>query len=229
MARALGLKPFYALLGAIAVAGAAWLYLSARNDAQPAMAEPLSVGAVAAAAAFPGYTLGSDSAPVEVIEYADFQCPACGQFAVLTMHDVRERLITTGRVRWRFRDFPLDTHDKSRLAHHAAACAGEQNRFWEMHDQLYFGQARWYGERSGAAGRMFRDYARAAGLDVDAYEACMDSGRFRARIEASVREGLDLGVSSTPTFIIGNTRIAEALPYDPFRRIIDSLSNLKAP
>ncbi|MBI3983045.1 MAG: hypothetical protein HY337_09045, partial [Gemmatimonadetes bacterium] len=69
MARALGLKPFYALLGAIAVAGAAWLYLSARNDAQPAMAEPLSVGAVAAAAAFPGYTLGSDSAPVEVIEY----------------------------------------------------------------------------------------------------------------------------------------------------------------
>lgn len=223
MARPLGLKPFYALLGVIAAGGAVWLFLAARSDSPPS-AEPLPLGAVTAASGFPGYALGSDSAPIEVIEYADFQCPACGQFAVLTMHDVRQRLIATGRVRWRFRDFPLDSHDKSRLAHHAAACAGEQNRFWEMHDQLYFGQARWYGASPGAATRMFRDYARAVGLDISAYDACMDGGRYRARIEASVKEGLDLGVNSTPTFIIGNTRIAEALPYDRFRRIIDSVA-----
>jgi protein-disulfide isomerase len=223
MARALGLKPFYALLGAIAAGGGVWLFLAARGESAPAV-EPLPVGAVTAAAGFPGYALGSDSAPVEVVEYADFQCPACGQFAVLTMHDVRQRLIATGRVRWRFRDFPLDSHDKSRLAHHAAACAGEQSRFWEMHDQLYFGQARWYGASPGAATRTFRDYARAIGLDLSTYDACMESGRYRARIEASVKEGLDLGVNSTPTFIIGTTRVAEALPYDRFRRIIDSVA-----
>jgi protein-disulfide isomerase len=228
VARALGLKPFYGLLGVIAAAGAGWLFLSARDSSPPVTAAPVPVGGTATESAFPGFTMGSDTAPIEVVEWADFQCPACGQFAVLTMHDVRERLIATGRVRWRFRDFPLDIHDKARLAHHAAACAGEQGRFWEMHDQLFLGQSRWSAQRSGPAARTFRDYARAIGLDVGAYEACMEGGRYQARIEASVREGVDFGVNSTPTFIIGDAKVAQALAYDPFRRIIDSLTALKA-
>ena len=227
MARALGPKQFYALLGGIAVVGVAWLWLSARGGSQPPVLETLPAGAVTAAGDFPGYVLGSDSAPVEVVEYADFQCPACAQFVILTMHDVKERLIQTGRVRWRFRDFPLESHDKSRLAHHAAACAGEQNQFWAMHDQLYYGQARWYNERSAGAGRMYRAFARAIGLDLGAYNACMESGRYQARIEASVQEGLRIGVGSTPTFLIGDTRVVQALPYDPLRQLIDSLAALK--
>ncbi|HXV86759.1 MAG TPA: thioredoxin domain-containing protein, partial [Gemmatimonadales bacterium] len=221
------LNRFDALLGVIALAGGAWLWVSARSGGPPAL-EPIPPGAIAAAADFPGYVLGDDSAAVEVVEYADFQCPACAQFAVLTMHDVRERLIQTGRVRWRFRDFPLDMHDKARLAHHAAACAAEQNQFWAMHDQLYYGQARWSRERASGATRMFRDFGRAVGLDLDAYDACMNSGRFQARIEASVQEGVRLGVGSTPTFVFnGTVRVAEALPYDAFRRVADSLAALK--
>jgi protein-disulfide isomerase len=182
---------------------------------------------VAAAGDFPGYLLGSDSAPVEVVEYADFQCPACAQFAILTMHDVQERLIQAGRVRWRFRDFPLEDHDKSRLAHHAAACAGEQNQFWAMHDQIYYGQSRWYSTRPSAAARTFRDYGRAIGLDLDAYDACMETGRYQARIEASVQEGIGIGVNSTPTFVIGGAKVPGSLPYDGLRRMIDSIAALK--
>ncbi|HEX9579957.1 MAG TPA: DsbA family protein [Gemmatimonadales bacterium] len=227
MARARGLKPFYALLGGIAVVGGGWLLVSARSGGQPPALEALPPGAVTAAGDFPGYVLGSDSAPLEVVEYADFQCPACAQFAILTMHDVQERLIQTGRVRWRFRDFPLEMHDKARLAHHAAACAGEQNQFWAMHDQLYYGQARWSTQRASGATRMYRDYARALGLDLGGFDGCMESGRFQARIEASVQEGLRLGVGSTPTFVMGNARIAEALPYDRLRQVIDSLTTLQ--
>ncbi|OGU07987.1 MAG: hypothetical protein A2W29_09010 [Gemmatimonadetes bacterium RBG_16_66_8] len=227
MARPMSLKPFYAVLGGIAVVGAGWLAYSGRRSSGAAQLEPVPAEAVAAADAFPGHVLGSDSAPIEVVEYADFQCPACAQFAILTMHDVKERLIQTGRVRWRFRDFPLEIHDKSQLAHHSAACAGEQTQFWAMHDQLYYNQSRWYGERPAAAGRMFRDFARTIGLDVGAYDSCMESSRYRARIAASAQQGISQGVASTPTFIIDGRRVAGSMAYDPLHHMIDSLIALK--
>lgn len=221
MARAVGLKPFYGVLAGIALAGGGWIWMSARS-AGPAAPEPLPDGAVSAAADFPGYALGSEAAPIEVIEYADFECPACAQFAILTMHDVKQRLISAGRVRWLFRDFPLPDHRNSRPAHHAAACAGEQERFWEMHDQLFYDQGAWAAERNPT--RRFRDYARAIRLDLRRYDDCMETGRYRARIDASARTGQELGVSATPTFIIGNRRYPGAMSYDHLKSVIDSLS-----
>lgn len=222
MAHAAGMKRFYAALIAIAVVGGGWIWMSTQRAGAVLPAEPLSESDIAAASAFPGYLLGSETAPVEVTEFADFQCPGCRQFAILTMYDVKQRLVSAGRVRWRFKDFPLEMHPNSRPAHHAAACADEQGRFWEMHDQLFDKQAEWSYERN--PGRRFTEYARGIGLDLTRFEECTRAGRYRARIEASVRDGIKLGITSTPSFIAGRMRLAEVPSYDRLRALIDSLA-----
>lgn len=217
MAGSLNLKPFYLGLAAIAAVGAGGIWW-ARSSAAGGGAEtvapvPVSVGTAE------GYVLGNAAAPVEIIEYADFECPACAHFAILTGPDVKQRLVATGQVRWRFFDFPLPMHRHAREAHHAAACAGEQEQFWAMHDQLFFGQQEWV--TAGRPGRKFRDYARTIGLDLGRYDDCMDSQRYAGRIEAAKQDGVARGVTATPTFIIGNLRVSGSLPYDSLKSLVD--------
>lgn len=216
MAGQQGMKRFYMALGAIAVVGIALIwYARARGAVASAPTDvPAAVGA-----AFEGHVMGSDSAPVTVIEYADFECPACAQFAVLTAPDLKQRLVATGQVRWVFRDFPLEGHQFSMPAHHAAQCAGEQGKFFEMHDQLYFNHGRWVTDRRPE--RRFRDFAKAIGLDMDQYDDCMSSGRYMARLERERQDALAAGVSQTPTFDIGGQRVAGALMYDEFRKYVE--------
>jgi protein-disulfide isomerase len=217
-----GMKRFYAGLGAIAVVGGGAIWWTSLNAASIVPIGPIPVEAISGAKGYPGHAVGSDSAPVEVIEYADFQCPACQSTWLLTIQDLKERLVKTGQVRYVFRDFPLEIHDKSRIAHHAAACADEQGAFWQMHDQLYSSQAQWSAE-TGPVERRFRDYAEQLGLNVSQYDDCMASGRFRARIQASVDNGTALGVTSTPTFIIGNQRYP-GMTYDQLKHVVDSVA-----
>lgn len=215
-----GMKNFYILLGAIAVVGAGAIW-SQRNSGDGS-GVAVTIEALEAARGFEGYSIGQAAAPVVVTEYADFQCPACRIQAILTMPDVIERLVRTGRVRWVFKDLPLDIHDKTRAAHLAAACVGEQDRFWPMHDQLFYGQNEWASSRG--AERRFRSYAETVGADMDRYNECVRSGRYNARIEASVQEALALGVASTPTFIIGSRMYPGTISYDRIKSIVDSIA-----
>lgn len=210
------LKLFYAVLGVIAVAGVVAIW-TARGRGRGAVQEIPS--AVADTAALAGHVLGSDSAPVTVTEYADFECPACGQFAVLTEPDVRQRLVATGEVRWVYHDFPLQSHPASMPAHMAAACAGAQGKFWPMHDSLYFNQGRWAVARRPE--RDFRDYARKIGLDLKRYDRCMDSNEYLPRLTALRQDAVQRGISSTPTFDIGTLRVSGALNYDSLKVLID--------
>src|SRR5919202_869771 len=126
-----GMKRFYAVLAGVAVLGLGVLgYLLAR----PATVSiPANVTIQPSdTAGFRGYVKGSPTAPVEIIEFADYQCPFCQTFATLQMPTIDERLIQTGRLRWRYRDFPLQQHPFSRLAAHSAACADEQGKFWQQ-------------------------------------------------------------------------------------------------
>jgi len=168
-----------------------------------------------------GHVLGSDSAPVEVIEFADFECPACGSFATLTEPDVRSRLVNSGVVRFRFMDFPLQMHRNTWPAHRAAWCAGEQNKFWEMHDALFQNQDRWNGEATSRPDGVIADLAKQLGLNMSQYDQCVSSRKYQAQIQANVNEGIRLQVPSTPTFIIGNKRVTSAVSYDEFKRHID--------
>ena len=222
-----GMRAFYTGLAALALVGAGAIYL-ARGSGGGATTVPSLREMAGDTAALPGYVMGSDSAPVEVEEYADFECPACRGFAIVTMPDVAERLVKTGQVRWRFRDFPLyQIHRKSPIAHEAAACAGEQGRFWEMHDQLYYNRDQWVETRNSA--KKIREYAQKVGADLSRYDDCMKSHRYQARIAASARQGVERGVNSTPTFVIGNLMIPGALPYDSLKALINGATRNQKP
>ncbi len=217
------MKRFYVALSTVAVVGAALLFYAARR--KPVPPTEGAPGPLAAADAFRGFTLGSDSAPIEVTEYSDFECPFCAEFAAVQMPVVREQLIATGRVRWRYRDFPLPSHQYSRYAALATQCAGEQGKFWEMHDQLFF-HHQWAQTGKNPAG-LFRDFARAAGVDLDRYNACMDSQRYAARVEASRQEGETLGVNGTPTFFVNGRRFQGHATSDAFKALVDSLTTTR--
>jgi len=221
-APASGLNRFYLVLGALALAGIAWLVYQVGKPSGVSI--PVNVTVLAAdTAGFRGYLLGSADAPVEVSIFADFQCPACQQFEAIQFPAVRQQLISSGLARWRYRDFPLDMHPHSRVASHAAACANEQNKFWEMHDALYARQSEWSAARN-AAGK-FSDYAKELGLDVNQYDACMKSAKFAGRIQASVEEGAKLGVNGTPTFLIGGRlySYSGAFGSDSIRALVRAL------
>ena len=217
------MKVSYRLLSAVAVAGMGALWGSGCSGAASLPDTPLASGAIDAERGWAGYVEGSADAPIELIEYADFQCPACRQFWVLTVQDVKSRLVPTGQVRYVFKDFPLDgAHPNARTAHHAAACADEQGSFVPMHDRLFTSQSDW-GLQPGSPLGMFKGFAEEIGLDVDAYDTCMGEGRYRARIQASLESGVEQGVTSTPTLIVGGLRYNGGMPYDRLKAIVDSL------
>jgi protein-disulfide isomerase len=216
-----GMKRFYAILVGVAVLGLGALgFLLSRPRVRSIPAEVTIQPSDTAG--FRGYLKGAESAPVEISEYADYQCPFCQTFATLQMPTIEERLIKTGRLRWRYRDFPLQQHQFARLAAHSAACADEQGKYWEQHDRIYEGQAEWAAARD--AGDHFRDYARANGLDVVRYDQCMESGKYAGRIQASYDEGARAGVSSTPTLLVGDRLYQGRLDSDAIRRLVDSLA-----
>ncbi len=216
-----GMKTFYSALLAVAVVGVGALFYQLTRPADKGIPANVIIQP-ADTAGFSGYVMGSDSAPVEITEYADYQCPACQDFATVQMPSVEQTLIQTGRARWRYRDFPLAQHPHARLAAHAAACAHEQGKFWEMHRRIYDGQASW--SPKGNAASSFRDYARAENLNLEQYDACMKSGKYAGRIEASVQEGSKMGVNSTPTFLIGGRLFPGKMPSDRMKQIVDSIA-----
>lgn len=216
------MKRFYLLVGAVALVGGAFLAYAARRTPAAGSLAAGGPAPVAATDGFRGYTLGIDSARVEVIEYSDFECPYCARFASVQMPAIREQLVATGKVRWRYRDFPLPVHQYSRYASLAAQCAGEQGKFWEMHDQLFFNHS-WAQTGKNPRG-LFRDFAKAIGLDLDKYDACMDSQRYAGRIEASRQEGEALGIPGTPTFFVNCRRYEGDATSDAFKALVDSLT-----
>lgn len=216
-----GMKGFYLALAAVAVIGAGILVYQVTK---PAVSIPANVAVLPAdTAGFRGYVIGSDSAPVEIIEYGDYQCPGCASFDIVTFPDVKDRLVATGKARFIYRDFPLDNiHQHARLAAHAAACADEQGKYWQMHQLLFQGQPDW---SSGNAARIIRGYAEAASLDIARYSECMESARYAGRIQASYEQGVALGVGGTPMFLIGD-RLYNGMGYDAMRQLVDSLAAL---
>ncbi|HEX5818526.1 MAG TPA: DsbA family protein [Gemmatimonadales bacterium] len=220
-----GLKRFYTLLVVLGLAGAVAIGMLMRRKP---VSIPVNVTVQASdTAGFRGYLLGRPDAPVEVTEFGDYQCPACAGFDMVQFPTVKERLIDGGRVRWRYRDFPLDNiHANARVTAHAAACADEQGKYWDAHRFIYEAQSDWSRSRN-PAGDM-RSIAKSIGLDLGKYDDCMQSARYAGRIQASYDEAVKLGVSSTPSFMVGGRLYAGALPYDELKKLVDSLAGAPA-
>lgn len=218
-----GNKGFMVALGAIVLAGGGFI---AYKATRPAPAEPLVLPSMAdstLAAKARGYTIGSPTAPVEVMEFADFECPACGNYFTITEPDVRKNLVAAGKVRYTFYDFPLlNAHQNTVPASMSAACADDQGKFWEMHDELFTNQNEWNGIATGNPRGVITAYAQRIGLDITKWNACMDAQTHGERIKANYALGLTKQVSSTPTFFVNGTKMIGAPPYDELKAAVDS-------
>jgi protein-disulfide isomerase len=157
-----------------------------------------------------GYVMGSPTAKVELVEHGDFECPGCGQYAELVEPEIRQEYVNTGKIRFRFIDFPLvGAHKNTLNASNAAACANEQGKFWEMHDLLYGTQYLWSallsGSESGDPDKHFKTIARQIqGLDGAKFDECLSSRRMMAKVQSHLKLGEARGVNGTPTFFVGN-------------------------
>jgi protein-disulfide isomerase len=156
-------------------------------------------------------TRGPENAPIEIIEFSDFQCPYC-ESAFSTVNQV---LKTYGdRIRFTYRHYPLANHPRARPAAEASECAAEQGKFWEFHDRLFGDQA-----RLGDAD--FKQHAAQLGLDTAQFNACVDSHKYQAQIDVDVRAANDAGISGTPAFYINGRMLSGAQPFEAFKRIIE--------
>jgi predicted DsbA family dithiol-disulfide isomerase len=154
---------------------------------------------------------GNPEAPVTIVEFSDFQCPYCVRARPI-VNRVRE--VYGDRLRFAFRHFPLDFHELAQKAGEAAACAGDQGRFWEMHDRLW--------ESPGRLGVPdLKGHAAALGLDAAAFGQCLDSGRQAALVQSDTEAGQRLGVTGTPAFFINGRAIVGAVPFEAFAEVID--------
>lgn len=211
-------RVFYILLGALLVAGITALSIMASRPKNNVSLVDTTLAPVPNQ----GHAIGSDSAPVEVVEFADFECPACGSFATLAEPDVRSRLVNAGVVRYRFVDYPLSMHRNTWSAHRAAWCAADQGKFWEMHDALFFNQDRWNGEATSRPDAVIADLARPLGVNMDQFNSCVAARKYDPQIRANQDEAVRQQIRSTPTFIIGNKKIASAIPFDVFKAHVDT-------
>jgi protein-disulfide isomerase len=213
-------KPFVGVLVIVAVIGVGALgYVLTRPTAKALTVDPNIPAGTAE-----GYLIGNPNAPVQVIEFGDFECPGCGSFANVTEPDVRTRLVNTGIVALRFFDFPLSQHKNSWTAHTAASCAADQGKFWEMHDRIYAGQNEWNGETTSNPVKVFKQYATELGLDVKKWEDCLAAQPHTGRIKANAAEGTRRQITGTPTFIIGDKMLPSGSgppSYDQFKGYVD--------
>ena len=170
--------------------------------------------------------LGRPDAPVTLVEFSDYQCPFCQRFFVATLPALKKDYIDTGKVRYVFRDYPLDQiHPQARKAAEAAHCAGEQGKYWEMHDVLF-------GNQQTLQPPKLSEHARALGLDGARFDQCLTSGTHAARVSQGLTDGLAAGVQGTPGFVVAKTTPGDAVegalvvgaqPVEVFRRLIDQL------
>jgi len=155
---------------------------------------------------------GSEKAPVTIVKFEDFQCPFCNQVQP-TFNELVSRY--DGKVRLVHKDFPLESlHPQARQAAEAARCAHEQRKFWEYHDKLYANSPK-------ASADDLKNYAKEVGLNVDSFDRCLVSGKYKAVVQQDLKEGTQLGLSGTPTFFINGREISGNQPLTAFEAMID--------
>ncbi len=159
---------------------------------------------------------GSKDAKVVIVEFSDFQCPFCAR-AFPTVQQIKS---TYGdRILFVYRDFPLSSiHPDAEKAAEAAQCAFEQDRFWDYHDLLFGKQDEWV----GVGVPKFMEYASDIGLDSEAFNGCLNSGKYAEEVAKDQRDGAEVGVTGTPAFIVNGQLISGAQPFAVFQNAIDA-------
>jgi protein-disulfide isomerase len=156
---------------------------------------------------------GPEDAPITIIEFSDFECPYCQRYNQEVVDRIWEEY--GDQIRYIFKDFPLtNIHPNSLSAALAAQCANEQDAFWEYHKLLFSMQ-------EGLSNEAYQTYAESLGLDMDAFNQCVEEKRYEEDILTDLDEASTLGVRSTPTFLINGLPVIGAQPYEVFAQVIE--------
>ncbi len=171
---------------------------------------------------------GNTDAPITMVEFSDFQCPFCARFFQQTLPLLEENYIDTGKIKFVYKDLPLDNiHPNARLTHIAAECADEQEKFWEYHDILFENQGQWGRLSASALDSQLKQYAATLGLDSAIFDSCLVSSEIANEVDEDILQGAQYGATGTPTFFIGNNekgyvKLVGAQPYVAFQNILDN-------
>lgn len=167
------------------------------------------------------------NAPITIIEFSDFQCPFCKRFHSDTLPLIQTNYIDTGKVRFVYRDFPIQSaHPNAMPAALAAECADDQGKFWPYHDKIFQNQGQWKDLELNQVVNLFKQYADELQLNGDEFGTCLDSGKYLDEIKADLQDGQNYGIEGTPGFFIGNdklgyTKVSGAKPYQSFQTVLD--------
>lgn len=155
---------------------------------------------------------GLKTAQVTIVEFSDFQCPFCGSFQP-TMNKIAKEF--PDKVRWVYKHFPLDQiHDNARPAAEAAECAAEQGKFWEYSDQLFENQAK-------LGGSFYKELAGQLNLNMDQFNNCVSSRKYKDKVEADLQEGIKAGVRGTPSSFINGELVSGAVTYEKLKQAVE--------
>ena len=169
---------------------------------------------------------GDAGAKIALVEFTDYQCPFCGRHVKSVMPQVVKDYVDTGKVHYVLRDFPLSFHKQAKGAAEAAHCAGEQGKYWEMHDVLFNNQ-------KALGADKLSEHAATLELDTAAFDECMSSKRYAGKVEQGLKDGKKASVKGTPSFVVGmigedgkvkGTKIIRgAVGYPVFKKTLDEM------
>ncbi|WP_373045561.1 thioredoxin domain-containing protein [Vulgatibacter sp.] len=166
-----------------------------------------------------GPSKGPENAPVTIVAFSDFECPFCSRVNPTIEQVMKEY---DGKVKFVFRDYPLPFHAKAPKASEAAHCAEEQGKFWEMHDVLFANQ------KALEVTDLKKHAGTIAGIDQAKFDACLDSDKHAETVKKNMEAGEEAGVQGTPAFFVNGTPLSGALPFEEFKKVIDSELGLGA-
>jgi protein-disulfide isomerase len=197
-----------------------WGLIAAQNKANKAEANLVLPDQIVAT----DHIRGNASAPATLVEYGDFQCPACGLYFPI----VEETYQALGpeKVRMVFRNFPLPQHGNAIPAAKAAEAAAIQNKYWEMYELLYKNQKDW--ENSTDPNAVFTGYAKNLGLDLVKFNADYSSDAVAAKIDTDYKGGVKAGINATPTFFINGQKITSPANVDEFKKLLNDATTTPA-
>lgn len=181
---------------------------------------PASGPSAAAPVSADDHILGPKNASVTMIEYGDFQCPACGAYYPLVKKLTQEASTTLRIV---FRHFPLPQHANAPITSQAAEAASLQGKFWEMYDMIYENQSEWSNLPDAHA--VLIGYAQKIGLDMVKFKADLDSNAVKDAVAQDAAEGQKIGINATPTFFINGKVIANPQSYAAFKALIEAAAS----
>jgi protein-disulfide isomerase len=219
------MKAFYAVIAVVAILGIGAILYAARSGTAGMATEPLEIAQADVGPLLErarGVSVGEPDAPVQMIVFSDYMCPACAHWAGQIEQMLKAEFVATGRLHYTYYDFPLaPAHRHSFVASRAARCAGDQGRFWEYHDRLLGQQQSWM-YSPGTPTDQLLQIGREVGVEQGAFESCLRSDAHAEVVTANKLLGETLGVGGTPTVFINGRQLREWSSYPAVRAAVEA-------